>query len=54
MSSDYGKCTLFHKHDHIDNYLVNGKINDIEYYYCSTARKYDFMCGKEGKFYEKK
>jgi hypothetical protein len=35
---------------------VNGKPdNNLDkYHYCSTARKFDNMCGKEGKFYEEK
>ena len=38
------------------DYLVNGykKISKTEYTYCSTARKFEHLCGKEGKFYEKK
>jgi hypothetical protein len=37
-------------------YLVNGKPdnNNIEYHYCSTSRKFEHMCGKEGKYYEEK
>ena len=54
--SDYGKCSLFVRENRIDKYLVNGikKIPDIDYYYCSTARNFDTMCGKEGTFFEKK
>jgi hypothetical protein len=34
---------------------VNGiKEKKIDFYYCSTARKYEDICGKEGKFYVKK
>ena len=28
--------------------------NNIEYNYCFIARKYDYMCGEEGKFYKPK
>ena len=36
-------------------FLVNGINNHkIEYQYCAVARKYDYMCGQEGMFYEKK
>ena len=30
------------------DYLVSGK---TDFKYCSTARKFDDMCGKEGKKY---
>lgn len=54
--SGYGKCSLFVRENRIDKYLVNGikKIPDIDYYYCSTARDFDTMCGKEGTCFEKK
>ena len=55
-SSDFGKCTLFPIEKENDYFLVNGNNNNnnIEYKYCSTLRKYEDLCGKEGKFYEKK
>ena len=55
-SSEYGKCSLFTTENEDMNYLVTGKkYNNIEeYHYCSTARKFNHICGKEGKFYEKK
>jgi hypothetical protein len=38
-----------------DNYFVTGKKeNKTEYYYCSTARNFDHLCGEEGKFYKQK
>jgi hypothetical protein len=53
----YGKCSLFQKENkNTINYLVNG-INDIsqkEFFYCSTSRESNNMCGKEGKYYKKK
>jgi hypothetical protein len=54
--SEFGKCTNFLYYNDNDNYLVNGKINNNldQYHYCSTARKFENMCGKEGKFYEEK
>ena len=56
--SEFGKCQMFYMEDYNDNFLVNGeKNNNIEeqqFHYCSTARKFEQMCGKEGKFYEKK
>ena len=51
----YGKCSFFstvEKHTNI-NFLVTG-IQEINYFYCSTAREYNDMCGKEGKMYVKK
>jgi hypothetical protein len=55
-SSEFGKCSLFTTENEDTNYLVNGNKNnnDVEYHYCSTARKFHHMCGKEGKFFEKK
>ena len=48
----FGKCSLFPKQGGKINYLVNG-IND-EYFYCSTSREHNNMCGEEGKYYKKK
>ena len=55
-SNAYGKCSLFPYDPVDDDYLVNGINNneDKDYYHCSTARKWEDMCGKKGKFYEKK
>lgn len=47
----YGKCSFFPK-ESID-YLVNG-IKEENYYYCSTSRSHDDMCGTEGKMFKKK
>jgi len=54
--SEFGKCSKFPTKPDNDYFLVNGKKNNnnIEYHYCSTSRKFDHMCGEEGKFYEKK
>jgi hypothetical protein len=52
----YGKCSRFPE-DLTDSekmdYLVSGKISKPRYNYCSIARKYDSMCGEQGKYYEK-
>ena len=51
----FGKCKLFpiiDKDNQVD-YLVSGTPYS-RYYYCSTAREYDNMCGLEGKYYDKK
>jgi hypothetical protein len=54
ISSEFGKCSLFQHDNDNDKFLVNGDNNHkIDYYYCSVSRKYDSMCGKEGKFYVK-
>jgi hypothetical protein len=54
--SEFGKCANFIYYDDNYNYLVNGKPNyNLDHlHYCSTARKCDNMCGKEGKFYKEK
>jgi len=51
----YGRCALFPKNDKNIDYLIDGRIRSyFEYYFCSTARKNDSMCGLEGKKYEEK
>jgi len=46
----YGKCSFFPKTEmNID--LVTGIKTDSKYHYCSIARDYDDMCGKQGKQY---
>jgi hypothetical protein len=53
--NEYGKCSFFPMLDENDvNYLVTGIKGNIEYHYCSTARKTHDMCGIEGKKYKKK
>jgi len=57
LTNKFGKCSLSPKDEDEDNkdFLVDGIIrNNKQLYYCSTARKYEKMCGPEGKFYEKK
>lgn len=57
-SSEFGKCSSFPAEKENDYFLVNGNNNnndkEYNYHYCSTARKFDHMCGEEGKFYKKK
>ena len=55
----FGKCAVFPKEDQDDDnryLLVDGTKtnNKQEYNFCTTARKFERMCGQEGKFYEKK
>jgi hypothetical protein len=49
----YGKCSLFPKKEAKIKFLVNG-IDEEEYYYCSTVRATNDICGEEGKYYKKK
>jgi len=48
----FGKCSLFPKQSGKNNYLVTG-INEDEYFFCSTLRDTNGMCGEEGKYYKK-
>ena len=55
-TGEFSQCSLFQKK--IDNYsfLVNRITKDEkkEYYYCSTARSTNDMCGIEGKMHKRK
>ena len=48
----YGKCSMFS----MDNskFLVSGNNNDRDFYYCSTARGSNNLCGKNATKYVKK
>jgi len=50
------KCSLFPINKELNDFLVTGvnSISDPDYNYCSTARKFNHMCGEEGKMYKKK
>jgi hypothetical protein len=50
----YGQCSLFPKKEKKKEFLATGQIQNVEYKYCSVARYYDDMCGKEGKLYKNK
>jgi hypothetical protein len=52
----FGKCKLFPKKIDNSNYLVDGvrKKTKPDYFYCSTARDFEEMCGKNGNFFLKK
>jgi hypothetical protein len=56
ITNKYGQCTLFEIEEDNDYFLVDGNVNNdkIKYYYCNTARKFNDLCGEEGKFFEKK
>lgn len=51
--NQFGKCMLFSQNKESD-FFVDGvhRININKYCYCSTARNYDYMCGKDGKKFE--
>ena len=55
-NSKFGKCYLFPIPIDNTDFLVNGRNTNKppDYYHCSIARKYEDMCGKEGKLHEKK
>ena len=52
----FGKCALFPRENNSKNYLVDGNhdIQNNDYFYCSTARGFDSMCGEKGTFFVKK
>jgi len=54
-ANKFGKCLLFPYKEDDTEYLVTGanKNEKPEYHYCSTARKFHYMCGEEGTKYEK-
>jgi hypothetical protein len=50
----FGKCSQFPSLETNDYFLVDGKGGEKEIYdymYCSVARKFESMCGEEGKYY---
>ena len=48
----YAKCAMFPNHNS-SSYLVTGKNIYDSYYFCSTARSSDLMCGSDAKKYKK-
>jgi hypothetical protein len=50
----FGHCSRF-PFQQTDYYLVDGYKDEspTSYYFCSTARSSDHMCGKEGKYYSR-
>ena len=53
-SGKYSKCFLCPTIQGKANFLVSGTIDKDDYYYCTTARSGNAICGQEGKFYKKK
>jgi len=52
LNKDNGKCSLFPNES--KDYLVSGVKRPENYYYCSTARSWDHMCGINGTMYKKR
>ena len=58
-TNKFGKCALFPKEEYKPSnkyYLVDGMkvVNNVDYYFCATARECENMCGMEGKLYKKR
>jgi len=52
LDNKYGTCLKYPRtEDNSSDYLVTGIKNEKQYWYCSTARKHDTMCGPDGKNY---
>ena len=49
--TEFGKCSLFLTET--GRFFVDGKNTD-SYYYASTVRGSESLCGQEGKYYKKK
>ena len=54
--SRFAKCKKFLTIDNNVNHLIDGKKQEKSenMHYCSTARKFDILCGEEGTGYEPK
>jgi len=54
--SRFAKCKKFLIVDNNVDFLIDGKKIELPetMYYCSTARKFDHLCGEEGTSYESK
>ena len=55
-SKKFGKCSFYPIPKYNDYYLVDGskEVFEYNYHYCSTARNFEHMCGKEGKHFKNK
>jgi len=51
----FGECVKFPKVEDNVEFYVTGKTwpQRLDSHYCTTARSFDHMCGKEGKLFEK-
>ncbi len=56
FSNDYATCARFPKDPDLSKFLVTGKMKmkPHDFFVCFVARKYDHLCGKEGKMFERK
>jgi len=52
MSNEYARCSLFTTENR--KYLVDGVHRNSDYKYCSTAREFDSLCGKNATKYKKR
>lgn len=52
----FGKCAKSPVVSDVDEWLVTGRIHNQkrEYNYCSIVRKYNPVCGPDGKLFEQK
>jgi hypothetical protein len=54
MPESFGKCGLFPKVEQ-DFFLVTGIAEEKnDFYYCSTSRHINTMCGEKGTHYQEK
>lgn len=68
FDASFGKCLLFPKINHVSKKEERRRLNEFlvtgiqkepfreepEYYFCSTARSCEYMCGESGKKYKDK
>lgn len=50
IDNKYGKCSFFPIVENSVEYFVTG-IDKEDYFYCTTARDHDILCGRNGKMY---
>jgi hypothetical protein len=53
IGNQFSTCNFFPDTHTDTSFLVTGEKKEVEdiYHYCSTARKYDHMCGEYAKHY---
>ena len=52
MSNEYAKCSIFIGEN--QKFLVDGVHSNSNYKYCSTARNFEGLCGRNATKYKKK
>lgn len=50
---EFSRCNALPMPHSNSLYFVTGKLNLKDYWYCSTARSSDTLCGNSGKLFEK-